>query len=67
MNNNNGSSQLVKLGGVWRNQRKKDGRDYFAGRLGAAKILILPNPDKTEGDTNPDYVIFLTNPTENQP
>lgn len=52
--------QRVKIGGVYENIRQRDGATYFAGRFGyGAKILIMPNPDKIEGDNLPHYDVFI--------
>lgn len=56
--NGNNNSELVKLGGLWRNQTK-DGKTYLSGNFGGAKVLIFPNGFKTE-DNQPDYTLSIT-------
>ena len=45
----------IKVAGLWKNQ--KDGREYFSGNWGGARILIFPNGYK-EGK-QPDYYMYL--------
>ena len=48
---------MIKLGGLWENE-SKDGKKYFSGSLGGAKILIFPNKFK-EQDNQPDYQMYV--------
>lgn len=47
---------MIKLSGLWLNE--KNGKRYFSGTLGDAKVLIFKNDYKTE-DKHPDYNMFL--------
>jgi hypothetical protein len=49
-------SDMIKLTGLWLNT--KDGKQYFSGSLGGAKVLIFKNDYKKE-DKHPDYNLFL--------
>lgn len=53
---------LIKLTGVWQKTSAK-GVTYFTGRLGAAKLVILPNRDK-KTDSDPDFHVFVQTPQE---
>lgn len=48
---------LVKLTGLYENQSKKTGDTYFAGYLGAAKILILRDTRAEPG--KPGWSLFV--------
>jgi len=53
-------SELVRLGGVWRN-KTKGGINYLSGQLGGyARMVIMPNKDKTK-EADPDYIVFVRN------
>ena len=54
----NSNNDLVKLGGLWKNQTK-DGKTYLSGNFGGAKVLIFPNGFKTE-ENQPDYTLSIT-------
>jgi hypothetical protein len=54
------NSPLIPIAKVWRKTSAK-GADYFVGRLGAAKILILPNKD-SQGDSDATHLVFVTEP-----
>jgi hypothetical protein len=57
---------MLKATGLWKRTSAK-GTDYFAGRLGGVKIVILENRDRqAEGDpTHWLYFAEPTNPTGN--
>ena len=55
-NNSNGNSDLVRLGGLWKNT--KDGKTYLSGSFGGAKVMIFPNGFK-EKDEDPDYTLCV--------
>jgi hypothetical protein len=53
-------NEMIKLTGLWR-EKDKDGRSYLTGSLNQiSKLLILPNTYKKDGDTSPDYFLYLT-------
>ena len=52
---------MVELGGLWWS-RTRDGRAYLSGRLGEARLVILPNRGKVEGDRRPDFRMFVVSP-----
>lgn len=60
----NHNPELTKLCGVWRKQ-SKNGNEYFVGRLGASKLIILANK-KAEFDDEPDFHIFVQNTPDQQ-
>ena len=51
---------LVKLTGLYENTSKKSGDVYFAGYLGAAKILVMR--DKRAEPGKPTWGIFVQEP-----
>lgn len=52
-------SDLLKLGGLWKNTDKK-GNDYFSGDFTfGTKILIYKNSYK-EKENDPDFVAYLS-------
>jgi hypothetical protein len=51
-------SDLVRLTGLWVNETK-DGKKYFSGSLGAARVVIFKN-DHKETDKHPDYILYLS-------
>jgi hypothetical protein len=56
---------LTKLTGVWQKTSAK-GVTYFVGRLGAAKLVILPNRDK-KVDADPDFFVYAQERGESKP
>lgn len=54
----NGGS-LVKLTGLWLNTAR-DGKTYFSGTLGSARVMIFVNSYKVEGDNAPDYIMYVS-------
>lgn len=56
----------VKLTGLYKQKRKKDGKTYLTGKLNyGARLLILPN-EKKQADNEPDFNVFLV-PIEEKP
>lgn len=53
---------MISLSGLWL-QKTKDGKQYMAGTLGGARVLIFKN-DKKTSPNQPDYNLFLA---ENKP
>jgi hypothetical protein len=52
---------LTKLTGIWQKTSSK-GVAYVTGRLGAAKLVILPNQDK-QTDTDADLIVYVQEPS----
>jgi len=50
---------MIKLGALWQNEGK-DGT-YFAGKMGEARLIVLPNKYKNK-DSQPDYYVFVDSP-----
>lgn len=51
-------STKVKLCGLYKQKRKKDGKTYLVGRNSySSKFLVLPNDEK-KSDSEPDFWIF---------
>lgn len=49
----------VKLCGLWKQKRKKDGKTYLVGRNSfTSKLLVMPNDDK-KADNEPDFWVFV--------
>ncbi len=60
---------MVKIGGLYKKHRQKDGREYLTGRFGfGARLLVLPNDKKTADSppNEPDFNIFVV-PIEEKP
>lgn len=51
---------LIRIGALWRSQSGK----VLTGKLGEARLVILPNRHKEAGDKRPDYVVFVTAPDQ---
>lgn len=59
-------NDMIELGGLWWS-KTKDGRSYLSGNLGAtARIVILPNKAKADGDRRPDFRLFIV-PADRKP
>ncbi len=54
---NGSSGSLLKATGLWRRTSAK-GNEYFAGRLGGVKVVILENRDRTS-DSDPTNVPYF--------
>jgi hypothetical protein len=52
---------LFKLTGVWERVSAR-GTRYFVGRLGAAKIVILPNREAGDDPDAPTHIVYLAEP-----
>ncbi len=51
--------ELVKIGGLWKNQ-DKNGNDYFSGNFTyGTKMLVMSNTFKNK-DNDPDYMVYIT-------
>jgi hypothetical protein len=51
-------SDLIKIGGLWKNQ-DKNGNDYFSGGFTyGTKLLVMANTFK-EKDNEPDYIVYI--------
>jgi hypothetical protein len=59
----NGAPPLLRVVGLWQHSSMRDGAGYRVGRIGSAKILVLPNRDR-KGDDDPTHVLYLTQATE---
>jgi hypothetical protein len=51
------SSPMLKAAGLWAKTSAKGGQ-YFAGRLGGVKVLILENRDR-KTDADPSHNLFF--------
>ena len=56
---------MINLCGLWKNV-SKDGKTYFSGNIGNAKILIFEN-DKRGNEKAPDYQLVLADKSKNTP
>ena len=51
--------ELVKIGGLWKNQ-DKNGNDYFSGNFTyGTKMLVMSNTFKDK-ENDPDYMVYIT-------
>jgi len=55
------TTAMLKPAGLWKRKSQK-GADYFAGRLGGVKILILENRDR-QVENDPTHWLCFTEPT----
>ena len=51
-------SDLIKVGGLWKN-KDKNGNDYFSGNFTyGTKLLVMTNSYKDK-DNDPDYMVYI--------
>lgn len=55
---------LIKAFGIWQ-KTSAQGRVYYVGRWGGAKIVILENAERSS-ESDPSHNVFLTEPTAPQ-
>jgi uncharacterized protein (DUF736 family) len=53
-------SELVTIGALWTN-KDREGRTYYSGKLGDARLLVFENKFKEKGDKTPDYRVYVAN------
>jgi hypothetical protein len=58
-------SPLLKAAGLWR-KKSASGNEYFVGRLGGVRIVILQNRDAAR-DSEPDFHLFFAERREDAP
>ena len=51
-------SPLIKAAGLWAKSSVKGGQ-YFTGRLGGVKVLVLENRDR-HSDDDPSHILYFT-------
>ena len=51
-------SPMLRAAGLWR-KTSAAGNEYFAGRLGGVKIIILVNRDRGEDESQPTHYLFF--------
>ncbi len=59
----------LKIAGIYKKARQKDGRTYLTGKLNyCTRLLVLPNDKKTADSPSnePDFNVFLV-PIEEKP
>lgn len=56
--------QMITIAGLWE-RKTKDGRTYLGGKLGTARLLLLPNQYKQK-DTDPDYLLLVADKPKQQ-
>ena len=56
---------MINICGLWKST-SKDGKQYFSGNIGNAKILIFPN-DKRGNEKAPDYQLVIAEKSKNKP
>jgi hypothetical protein len=49
---------MLRAAGLWR-KTSAAGNEYFAGRLGGVKIIILSNRDRGKDDSQPTHYLFF--------
>ena len=51
-------SDLIKIGGLWKN-KDKNGNDFFSGNFTyGTKLLVMSNTFK-EKDNEPDFIVYI--------
>jgi hypothetical protein len=53
---------MLRATGPWKRTSAK-GADYFAGRLGGVKIVILENRESGRTESDPTHYLFFAEPT----
>lgn len=57
---------LIEFGALWNKTTQPDGKEYFTGNIGRARIVILPNRYKRD-ESHPDWILFVTEPRKKMP
>lgn len=54
-------SEMIEIGGLWKNKSKDGDKTYLAGYLGNAKLLVFPNQfkEKDGNEKAPDFRIYV--------
>ena len=52
------SAPMLRAAGLWRKTSAAE-NEYFAGRLGGVKIVILVNRDRGEDESQPTHYLFF--------
>ena len=59
-------SDLIKIGGLWKN-KDKNGNDYFSGGFTyGTKLLVMANTFKEKG-SEPDYIVYIRKKDKPEP
>jgi hypothetical protein len=56
---------MLRAAGLWR-KTSAAGNEYFAGRLGGVKIIILSNRDRGEDESQPSHYLFFADGEKRQ-
>lgn len=51
---------LIKIGALWKGEKS------LSGKLGEARLLVIKNKYKEDGDKRPDYNVFIAPPIAKQ-
>lgn len=54
----NGTGDIIKLCGLWKN-KTKDGKTYYSGGLTYLTNLILFNNEYKRGENDPDLILYI--------
>jgi hypothetical protein len=65
MSGNANNSPMLKAAGLWAKSSAKGGQ-YFTGRLGGVKVLILENRDRQSDDDPSHHLFFVEAPDRRQ-
>ena len=55
---------MIELSGLWLND-SKEGKKYFSGSLGRARLLVFKNDFKKD-EREPDYLLYLDKPVKKE-
>jgi hypothetical protein len=65
MSSNTTNSPMLKAAGLWVKTSAKGGQ-YFTGRLGAMKVLVMENRDRQSDDDPSHHLFFAEAPDRRQ-
>jgi hypothetical protein len=54
---------MIRAAGLWR-KTSNAGNEYFVGRLGGAKVVILANRDRGDDEKQPTHYLFFAEASE---
>ena len=63
--NNTGNGPMLKAAGLWAKTSVKGGQ-YFTGRLGGVKVLVMENRDRKTDDDPSHHLFFVEAPDRRQ-
>lgn len=62
----NGGGALIPLAGLFECTSQRNGRRYFTGYLGRAKLLLMEVPEAEREEGKPTWTLFIAERSERQ-